>query len=136
MSKKLINTYVKYTAKKPVLFFVMILVGVLSIVILSLSTKTNIVITYDGTVEENEIIINGDVDSYTGSIYAYSDRNVGMYSVEITETIHRDGKTIFLLKDDNEYILLMNQQEIKIDIPIHEITIFERVLLKGGKVNG
>lgn len=136
MSKKFINTYVKYTAKKPILFFAMILVGVLSIVILALTTKTIVIFTGDGVVDGYSIVVNGNIDTYTGFIYAYSDRNERMYSVEIFETIHEEEQTIFLLKGNDEYISTMNQKEIKIDIPIREMTIFERVFLKGGKVNG
>lgn len=136
MNKKFINAYVKYTAKKPILFFAMIFIGVFSILILSFSTKTSIVFTSDGVVNDHSIMVSGKVDSYTGFIYAYNDRNDQVYSVEISETVHAGEQTIFLLKGDNEYITAMNQQEIKVDIPMREMTIFERVFLKGGKVNG
>ena len=136
MNKKFVNTYVKYTAKKPLLFFAMILVGVLSITILALSTKTSLMLSANGVVNGYSIVFNGEADSsYTGFIYVYSDRNEGVYSVEVLKTIHEKEQTIFLLDDNNGYISTMNQQEIKIDIPIREMTIFERVFLKGGKVN-
>lgn len=136
MNNKFINTYVKYTAKKPILFFTMIIIGVLSIIILSLSTKTSVVITSDGVVNDYSITVSGKVDSYTDFIYTYNDRNDQVYIVKISETVHEGEQTIFFLKGNNEYIVAMNQQEIKIDIPVREMTIFERVFLKGGKVNG
>lgn len=136
MKNYFINTYVKYTAKKPILFIAMIFIGVFSIIILSLSTKTSVVLTSDGVVDDRSIVVFGKMDSHTGFIYAYNDRNDQVYSVEISETVYEEGETIFILKGDNEYIATMNQQEIKVDIPIREMTIFERVFLKGGKVNG
>mgnify|MGYP000861549520 CR=1 FL=1 len=87
-------------------------------------------------VDDHSITVSGKVDSYTGFIYAYNDRNDQMYSIEISETVYEEGQTRFLLKGDNEYIATMNQQEIKVDVPMREMTIFERVFLKGGKVNG
>lgn len=136
MNKRFVNAYVKYTTKNPFIFFGVILVGVLSIVLLALITKTGVVISVDGTIDNYAIIINEKADSYTGFIYAYSDRNERMYSIEISETIHEEGQTIFLLKGKDEFISTMNQKEIKVDIPVREMTIFERVFLKGGKVNG
>lgn len=136
MKNNFINTYVKYTTKKPILFFAMIFIGVISIIILSLSTKTSVVLTSDGVVNDRSIVVSGKMDSYTGFIYAYNDRNDQVYSVEIFETVHIGEQTVFLLKGDNEYITTMNQREIKVDIPMREMTIFERVFLKGGKING
>ena len=136
MSKKIIDAYVKYTAKKPILFFAMIVIGVLSIFILSLSTKTSVVVSNDGIVNSYSVTINGEIDSYTGFIYVYNDRNDRVYSIEISETIHKNGQTIFFTEDENEYISTINQQKIKVDVPIREVTIFERVFLKGGRMNG
>lgn len=136
MKKKFINTYVKYTAKKPILFFAMIFIGVFLIIILSLTTKTSVVLTSDGMVDDHSITVFGKVDSYTGFIYTYNDRNDQVYSIKISETVYEEGQTRFLLKGDNEYITTMNQQEIKVDVPMREMTIFECVFLKGGKVNG
>lgn len=136
MNKKYINTYVKYTVKKPILFFAMIIINIFLIISLSLSTKTSVMLTIDGVVYDRSIVVSGKVDLDTGFIYAYNDRNDQVHSVEISETFYEEGKTIFLLKGDNEYIATMNQCEIKVDIPVREITIFERVFLKGGKIDG
>ena len=136
MNKKIINTYVNYTAKNPILFFVMLIIGVLSIVILALSTKTNIMISCAGEVSAHSITVSGEFKSCTGYIYAYNDRNEGIYSFEIYETVYNEGTTTFIVKSGTEYIDSMNQHQIRIDIPIREMTIYERVFLKGGKING
>lgn len=135
MNKGFINAYVKYTVKKPIIFFAVVFIGVLSIILLALSTKTSMLFSCDGVVNDYSIIINGNIDSYTSYIYVYSDRSDKIYSVEILETIHKNKQTVFFLKDENDYISKTNQQKINVDIPIRAITIFERVFLKGGKVN-
>jgi len=134
MNKKLINTYIKYTAKTPILFFAMIIIGVLAIVILSLTTKTNIVVSTDATFENSTVIVDGIFDTYTGFIYIYTNRNEYVFSVGISETIHSDSITIFHLSE-NDFVSNINQRDIGVDIPTREITIFERVFLKAGRIN-
>lgn len=134
MNKKFVNAYIKYTAKTPILFFTMIIVGVLSIILLSLTTKTNIVVSTDATLEDNAVIVDGIFDTNTGFIYIYTNRNDHVFSVEISETVHSDSITIFYL-DKNDLFANIIQRDIGVDIPIREITIFERVFLRGGRIN-
>lgn len=136
MKKRFIKFYIKYTTKIPILFFSVILFGVMTIVSLSLLTKTSVIISSDCVINNCSIIVDGKIESHTGFIYVYSDRNEQIYSVEVYETNYENNKTIFLVKGNHEFISDMNKKEIKVDIPIREITILERVFLKGGKING
>lgn len=135
MNTKFINTYIKYTAKKPILFFSMIAVGISLIAVLAITTKTSVMVTYDGLVDSSSVVVNAKIDSYTGVVYAYSDRNEGEYPANISQTIHKNRQTIFILKD-NKYIAVMDHQKIKLEVPIKEITILQLVFLKGGKATG
>jgi len=135
MNKNLVNTYIKYTVKKPILFFTMIIINLLLIIILALLTKTSVIVTHDGVLNNQTIIINDLIISYTGYIYIYNNRNENVYSIAIYETIYQEEKTIFIFEDNIEFSSLINQKQIKVDIPIREITIFERLFLRGGKTN-
>ena len=134
MNKRLINTYVKYTAKKPILFFAMIIIFLFVIISLTLSTKTNVIIIREGTVDDNIIIINGIYSSHAGRLYVYTNRNEAVHHITIAETIHQYGKTFFVFEDNVEFLGKIEQQ-ISVDIPVREITIFERLFLRGGRIN-
>ena len=136
MGKRFINTYIKYTAKKPILFFAMIGVFIFFIFYVSLTTKTSLIQSYDGTMAGNTIVINVEIDTALDKIYVYENRNEAVYIINIKNMECTDNTTILFIDNETELHELSATENIKIDIPISEITLFERVFLKGGKVNG
>lgn len=136
MGKRFINTYVKYVAKKPILFFAMVCVFVFFILFLSLTTKTSLIQTYDGTMTGNSIVVNTEIKTAPDKIYVYENRNEAVFLVSVTNIDHNDSTTTFFLNDGTELSEISNTGIVKIDIPIGEISLFERIFLKGGKVNG
>jgi hypothetical protein len=136
MGKRFINTYVKYVAKKPILFFAMVCVFVFFILFLSLTTKTSLIQTYDGTMTGNSIVVNTEIKTAPDKIYVYENRNEAVFLVSVTNIDHNDSTTTFFLNDGTELSEISNTGIVKIDIPIGEISLFERIFLKGGKVYG
>ena len=136
MSKRFINAYVKYVAKKPILFFAMIGIFVFSILYVSLTTKTSLIQTYDGTMIENSIVVNAEIKTAPDKIYVYENRNEAVFRVSVTNIDHNNRTTTFFLNDGTELSKISEAEMIKIDIPIGEISLFERIFLKGSKVNG
>lgn len=131
--KKIENIYVKYTAKKPILFFLLVLVSVSLILFLTVTTKTNLFLTCDASIERDKIIVDGLMESCTGQLYVYDNREEQIYPVEINETVQDDGTTIFYIADAEALSGL--PREVKADIPADEISLFERIFIRGGKSN-
>ena len=136
MGKRLINTYIKYTAKKPILVFATIGVFMFFILFISLTTKTSLIQSYDGTITENTIVINAKINITPENIYIYENRNEAIYLINVKSMDNTDNLTILFVDNDTVVFEMTESRNIKIDIPIGEITLFERVFLKGGKVNG
>lgn len=131
--KKFINTYVKYTAKKPILFILLIFVSVSLILYLTITTKTSVFQTYDARIKQDTILVDGVIASRTGQLYAYANREEQILPVVITETEHGDGTTVFYAADPRSLEGL--PKELKADIPVDEISLLERIFLRGGKGN-
>lgn len=130
---KIANTYVKYTVKKPVLFFLLIFVSVGLILLLSITTKTNLFLTCDASIDRDKIIVDGLVESCTGQLYVYDNREERIYPVAISRTVQDGGTTIFYITDTEALVNL--PREVKADIPADEISLFERIFIRGGKSN-
>lgn len=136
MGKRFINTYIKYTAKKPILFFVMIGVFVFFILFVSLTTKTSLVQSYEGIMSGDTIVINAEINTAPEKIYIYENRNEAVFLINVKSMEYEDNSTMLFVDNDAGLLGLSDAKNIKIDIPVGEITLFERVFLKGGKVNG
>ena len=132
--KKLANTYVKYVAKKPVLFLGLLIVSVAIIMILTLTTKTNLVVTYDAVIDEECIRVNDAVTPCKNFLYVYSNRNEYVYRIEMTDRHYDEDSTTFSVIITDE-LTQLKQQDIQVDIPVKEISLFERIFLRGGKAN-
>lgn len=136
MGKRFINTYIKYTAKKPVLFFAMIGMFLFLILFVSLTTKTSLIQSYDGTIARNTVVINAVINTTPENIYVYENRNEAVYLMNVKNMERMNNTTMLFVDSDAEFLELSATENIKIDIQIGEITLFEHVFLKGGKVNG
>jgi len=136
MGKRFINTYVKYVVKKPILFFAMIGVFVFLILYVSLTTQTSLIQSYEGLIFGDTIVINAEINTVPENIYVYENRNEAVYLINIDGIVHEDNLTILSIGNFIELHGLTAAESIKIDIPVGEISLFERIFLKGGKVNG
>jgi hypothetical protein len=136
MGKRFINTYVKYVVKKPILFFAMIGVFVFLILYVSLTTKTNLIQSYEGLIFGDTIVINAEINTVPENIYVYENRNEAVYLINIDGIVYEDNSTILSIGNNAGLHGLTAAESIKIDIPVGEISLFERIFLKGGKVNG
>jgi len=135
MNRRFINTYIKYTAKKPILFFTMIGVFLFSILFISLTTKTNIVKSFSGTMVGNSVIIETEININPYRIYAYVNRNEAVYMIDVNNIKLQNNKTVLLIGNYMELPELISAKNIYIDIPFNEISLFERVFLRGSKIN-
>ena len=135
MGKRFINTYIKYTAKKPILFFLMIGVFLFFIFFISLTTKTSVIKSYDATIAGNTIVINAEIDSAPDKIYVYVNRNEAVFLINVKSINRTNNKTVLIIDNEVELHELFSVENITIDVPVSEITLFERVFLRGGKVN-
>ncbi|MGF7048142.1 hypothetical protein J2T13_002649 [Paenibacillus sp. DS2015] len=134
MNKKKANMYVKLTAKNPVPFIGIVALAVLSLLFLTMSTKLSIINTYDGKMDKQKIVISNHViTNIPGKVYVYTNRNEKVYPMQTTDKVKYDaGATIIYVEGSENDPDIGN---VKIDVPIGETTLFERVFLKGGKIN-
>ncbi len=133
--KKIESLYFKYTVKKPILFFAVIAFNVILIMIIAFLTKTSEVITCEAIIEGNHVIVFDNVESHTGYIYVYSDRNEHVYCIEVAQKKAENGGTVFYPITQEDFALL-DKNNIHADVPIEEISLFERIFMRGGKNNG
>ena len=134
--RRFINTYVKYTAKKPILLFAMIAFFISLILYISLTTKTNLYQTFDGVLSEDCITIDKDIYTVPEVVYVYENRNEAVFAVNVERFENRDNTTILHVSFADGSPELDPSENVKVDIQVGEITLFERVFVKGGKVNG
>ncbi|MNI52884.1 hypothetical protein D3C73_1076910 [compost metagenome] len=133
MNKKTSNLFVKLTAKHPLPFIGIVTISIAALLGLTLSTQLNTINTYNGVIDQNNIIIHEPVTNINNKIYVYTNRNEFIYPLQITDNVEygADTTTIRLDKDSP----FSDSDKVKVDVGKGEITLFERVFLKGGKVN-
>lgn len=132
MKKKTANLYVKMTAKSPVLFLSLICFSILILLYLTLSTKVDVIHTYHVILEDHKIIIPETIHYRPDKIYLYENRNkeVNCIKVNPNDLSYRDNAIVISINQD---LFDYEVTNIKVDMPVKEITLFERVFLHGGK---
>lgn len=132
MKKKTVNRYVYLTVKTPYLFLALILLSILALLYITLSTKVDVVQTYDAKIEDDKIIICEVGEYCPQKIYIYENRDRAIYHLEV-----QPGTVEYV---DENMIIPMGELQferetnfVKVDIPIKEITLFRRVFLQGGR---
>ncbi|MBE5948446.1 MAG: hypothetical protein E7261_05375 [Lachnospiraceae bacterium] len=130
--KKFANLYVKMTAKNHSLFLILILVSVIVLFGVTLTTKVDVVATHDAKFENNTIYIQDAGYDSLQKIYVYENRNEAVHKIKLEpEMVKKTGNSTEILVEDLDFI--PQTEDIKVDIPVREITLFRRVFLQGGK---
>jgi hypothetical protein len=132
MDKKRANLYVKYTAKNPIVFISLIILAIIAILLLTFNTKVSIYSTYEGGFVGQAISIDGRVTVSGDSVYMYTNRNDAIYTAKVSSIEYHGEKTSIQIKDAQN-LNNLDKGNMKIDIPVKQITLFQRVFLRGGK---
>ena len=128
--KKLAYSYVKYVVKKPVLFGALIFISITIIIIMTLTTKINLIVSYDAIIDKDTIKIEKVIEPYANYLYVYSNRNEYVYRFEVRGIKYeKDSTTIFIVASNE--VDGLEQQGIQVDIPMKEISLFERIFERG-----
>ena len=132
MRKKYANLYVKWTAKNPLLFLILILVSIIFLFGVTLTTEVDVIETYKVKIENNKICIQGINDISLNEVYVYENRNEAVYKVIIApEMVRQERDSLEISVDELGFI--PQSDSVSIDIPIGKITLFRRVFILGGK---
>lgn len=132
MRKKRANLFVKLTAKSPLLFLLLIFISIVFLFGVTLTTKVDVIETYNAKVENNKICVQNVTDLPENEIYIYENRNEAVYKV-ITEPEMFSQENNSLEIPLNKLGFIPQSDSVKIDISIQKITLFRRVFLQGGK---
>ncbi len=132
MRKKRANLFVKLTAKSPLLFLLLIFISIVFLFGVTLTTKVDVIETYNAKVENNKIYVQNVTDLPENEVYIYENRNEAVYKV-ITEPEMFSQENNSLEIPLNKLGFIPQSDSVKIDISIQKITLFRRVFLQGGK---
>lgn len=134
MRKKYANLYVKMTAKSPLLFLILILISIIFLFGVTLTTKVDVIKTYNVKVENGKICIQNVNDITWNEVYVYENRNEAVYKVKIEpQMVRRENNSLEI--SVNQLGFIPQSDFVNIDIPVQKITLFRRVFLQGGKSN-
>lgn len=131
MNKKTANLFVKITAKNPATFIGVVLLGTFILLFLTISTKINVVRTYEASFDGQKIRIKNELIKMPKIIYVYSDKNESVYSVNVNGNVEYDSNSTIVNIEDLE--INPDLEHIKVDIPVDETSLFSRVFLRGGR---
>lgn len=132
MRKKRANLFVKLTAKSPLLFLLLIFISIVFLFGVTLTTKVDVIETYNAKVENNKICVQNVTDLPENEVYIYENRNEAVYKV-ITEPEMFSQENNSLEIPLNKLGFIPQSDSVKIDISIQKITLFRRVFLQSGK---
>jgi hypothetical protein len=122
-------------AKNSFVFFSIVIISITLILMLSISIKTDNIITKEASISNNIICIETEVKIDGDNIFVYSDRNEKVYIIRIEEFYYKDGCT-YIVANSNDVLGVWNLAKINVDIPVGQSTLFERIFIRGGKTSG
>lgn len=132
MRKKYANLFVKMTAKSPLLFLILILISIIFLFGVTLTTKVDVIKTYNVKVQNNKICIQNASSITLDEVYVYENRNEAVYKVKIEpEMVRQENNSLEIPVKELGFI--PQSDSVNIDVPIRKITLFRRVFLQGGK---
>lgn len=132
MNKKWANLYVKLTAKNPILFLTLILLCTLLVLRITMTTKVDVIQTYDAKIQQDTLIVTDVYSEEIDSIYVYENRNDAVYKVQIMEGMINNEEYLLVIPID-ELGFEPQSDNLRVDIPVRKISLFKRVFLQGGK---
>ena len=107
--------YYKYVVKVPILFFLLIAVGILFVIVFSTNIEVSVIETFEGCFAEDRIIINEVVDYPVGNVYVYQNRSDRVDKFEIADTEIIDG-CYSVLKIKNTNSCAVFEGTVKLDV--------------------
>lgn len=120
------------TAKSPLLFLLLILLSVLFLFGVTLTTKVDVIKTYNVKIENDKICIQNASDFMPDEVYVYENRNEAVYKIKIEpEMLSRENNSLEI--SVNQLSFIPQSDYVYIDIPVQKITLFRRVFIQGGK---
>ena len=125
--------YIKYILKSGVIFYIFIVIGIVSFTIVTTSFKLELITTYEGNFSNNRIVINENIDDSFNSLYIYKSRNDKVYSFKIIENVYTDGMVILYINNENEEINNLLTGMVKIDIVTGEQSLLKMIFLRAGR---
>ena len=150
--------YTRLISGSPALFVSFVLMGLLLFLLLTLTTKLDVISTYAAEVSAAEVsevgasatgasAAEGEItlsipaikteQILGGTAYIYSDKNESVYPVFIEHAEKSGGKLILHFDlDGQETIHSLSSQSLFFDIPQGEETLLHRIFVKGGKSHG
>ena len=107
--------YYKYVVKVPILFFLLIAVGILFVIVFSTNIEVSVIETFEGCFAEDRIIINEVVDYPVGNVYVYQNRSDRVDKFEIADTEIIDGcYSVLKIKNNNSCAVF--EGTVKLDV--------------------
>ena len=133
--KRFFDKCINKIAKNSFVFFSIVIISITLILILSISIKTDNIITKEASISNNIICIETEVKIDGDNIFVYSDRNEKVHIIRIEEFYYKDGCT-YIVANSNDVLGAWNLAKINVDIPVGQSTLFERIFIRGGKTSG
>lgn len=107
--------YYKYVVKVPILFFLLIAVGILFVIVFSTNIEVSVIETFEGCFAEDRIIINEVVDYPVGNVYVYQNRSDRVDKFEIADTeIIDECYSVLKIKNNNSCAVF--EGTVKLDV--------------------
>jgi len=127
---KLKKMYVKYVIKSSILYYFFLLFGVALFLFLSLNLRLDVRESFNGTIEEQKIIIYGEHAPICNVIHIYENRNDAIYAVVVDEVVFQNNNTVLKL-NDNENLVFVG--DVQVELTVRQQTLFERIFRRAGK---
>lgn len=132
--------YTRLLTGSPVFFLTYVLCGVILFMVLTLTTRINVVESYSAEVMqvESELVLFIKVENLSmSSAFIYSNKNEAVYHLPIERTeIAQDGVLLHFDIAGQDRIKTLIAGEIFIDFPQGQETLFYRIFVKGGRGRG
>lgn len=121
--------------KSPTIFALVVFIHLISIFSLSIKTETYLFSTNTATIEEDVLVVQGEVNIIAEQIYIYSEKNSTVIKDRIICHEYLDGNTYIYISGNEDFLQQNGSKSVTVEIPAEKTTLFNRLFINGGKIN-
>lgn len=131
--KSFSKIYVKYIIKKPIIFYIFLLLGICLFLMLTLTLKLETIEKYDAYYQDGIIKVEIDDINSVNKIYAYNNKNEKIYTITVKEIAYEVGNSCLHIYEEDIELIQELGSNFKIEISTGYESLFKRIFVKAGK---
>lgn len=125
--------YVNYIIKKSLVFYLFIFVGIAVFLGLTMSTKVNVINTYNCKFQNGYIVINSSKTLNVKNAFVYKNKDEKIYNVAIDKVVLKNSNLYLKVFSKYSHVFKNIPKKFYADIIIDKQSLLKKIFIKVGR---